>query len=55
MGVTVSAEAYRLVALKQALKIHVMTQGRIEAHSDGDSYSHVGDGVGVHWEAVSSG
>jgi hypothetical protein len=30
MGVTVSAEAYRLVALKQALKIHVMTQGRMK-------------------------
>ena len=30
MGVTVSPEAYRLVALKQALKIHVMTQGRMK-------------------------
>ena len=29
MGITVSAEAYRLVALKQALKIHVQTQGRM--------------------------
>jgi len=29
MGVTVSPEAYRLVALKQALKIHVQTQGRM--------------------------
>ena len=30
MGITVSPEAYRLVALKQALKIHVMTQGRMK-------------------------
>ena len=29
MGITVSAEAYRLVALKQALRIHVQTQGRM--------------------------
>ena len=29
MGMTISPEAYRLVALKQALKIHVMTQGRM--------------------------
>lgn len=29
MGVTISPEAYRLVALKQALKIHVQTQGRM--------------------------
>jgi hypothetical protein len=30
MGMTISPEAYRLVALKQALKIHVMTQGRMK-------------------------
>ena len=30
MGMTISPEAYRLVALKQALKIHVQTQGRMK-------------------------
>jgi hypothetical protein len=30
MGMTISPEAYRLVAVKQALKIHVQTQGRMK-------------------------